>query len=377
MSEKIKIAVLGCGSRSRTVVDNLLAAGGDMVDILAIYDPDAAVMETAAKQWKMPEAKRCTSFQEAIDCPGVSWVMIFSPNVHHCEQAVAAFDAGKHVFSEKPMATRIEDCLAMNAAHRRSGKMFATGFVLRYSPIYRKTQEIISSGKLGKIIAVEGNENIPPEHGVYIMCNWRRHSSIAGPHILEKCCHDLDLIEWITNSIPSRVAAFGGRNLFLPENRFLEKWIKRSDAPCWGDPHAAETPFSDDSDLMDNLISIAEFRNKARVSFTCTMSNAIPERRLSFCCTLGTLKMDLYRGRLSWRVLSDPIVHTYDFSLDGHGGGDDFIMKELFESMTSGSEPKCGGREGLLSAVYALALDKAATTGQIVDLEPIWKELGC
>ena len=61
---------------------------------------------------------------------------------------------------------------------------------------------------------------------------------------------------------------------------------------------------------------------------------------------------------------------------DGHGGGDDYIMKELYESMTTGAKPKCSGNEGLESAVYALALDKAAQTRQVVDLEPVWKELG-
>lgn len=67
---------------------------------------------------------------------------------------------------------------------------------------------------------------------------------------------------------------------------------------------------------------------------------------------------------------------TIEFSGDGHGGGDDFIMKELYETMTTGAAPKCSGNEGLQSAVFALALDRAACTGQVVDLEPIWKSLG-
>ena len=63
------------------------------------------------------------------------------------------------------------------------------------------------------------------------------------------------------------------------------------------------------------------------------------------------------------------------FTGDGHGGGDDFIMKELFETMSTGVLPKCSGSEGLESAVFALALDQAAEEGTVIDLEPVWKNL--
>ena len=125
------------------------------------------------------------------------------------------------------------------------------------------------------------------------------------------------------------------------------------------------------------MVTVAEFRNKVRVSFTCTMSNMIPERRMLFCCTEGTIKLELYEKKLSYRMMGDGITNTLDFSgVDGHGGGDAFIMKELYDSMVNGTEPKCSGNEGLQSAVYALALEEAANTGKVVDLEPIWKKLG-
>ena len=127
---------------------------------------------------------------------------------------------------------------------------------------------------------------------------------------------------------------------------------------------------------MDNLITIAEYRNKIRVSFTATMCNVMPERRMYFMCTEGNMRLDLYTGRLEYRNIGDEGVMLVDVAGDGHGGGDDYIMKELYESMTTGALPKCSGNEGLQSAVYALALDQAAVTGKVVDLEPIWKSLG-
>ena len=376
-TKKIGVAVLGTGSRGRGVVSNLLRDSENGVEILAAYDPGKAVMAETIEVWKHTGiTKECGSVDEAIRTPGVEWVMVFSPNVYHKEHILAAFEAGKNVFSEKPLATSIEDCREIYEAHQKCGKLFATGFVLRYAPIYRKAKELLDSGKLGRLIAIDGNENISPEHGGYIMCNWRRLTKFAGPHILEKCCHDLDLINWFVGSLPSRVASFGGRNFFIPENeKLMEKYGKKTFCSWW-DPHALPSPFSGDTDLMDNSISIAEFRNEVRVMFMATMSNAMPERRLYFSCSEGTMRLDLYAGKLYYRCIGGEGTIEVAIAGDGHGGGDNYIMKELYETMTTGAKPKCSGNEGLESAVYALALDEAARTKQIVDLEPVWKSLG-
>ena len=128
---------------------------------------------------KIEGAKKCTSSLEAINTPGVEWVMVFSPNVYHKQHVLEAFEAGKHVFSEKPLATTIEDCQAIFDGHQKSGKLFATGFVLRYAPMYRKAKEILESGKLGKVMTIEANENITPSHtaasrGGGYGCIWHR-----------------------------------------------------------------------------------------------------------------------------------------------------------------------------------------------------------
>ena len=103
MSEqkKIKVAVIAAGSRARLVVKNLLRDSERNVVIASVFDPDQAVMEEAILQhWNSPEAKRCRSSEEAINTPGVEWVMIFSPNAYHKEHILQAFAAGKHVFTE-------------------------------------------------------------------------------------------------------------------------------------------------------------------------------------------------------------------------------------------------------------------------------------
>jgi len=375
--QEIGVAVIATGSRSRNVVTHLLE-DGETVSVKSVHDPDTALAERAVEEWG-GGARICASYQEAIDTVGVDWVMVFSPNSFHREHIIAAFDAGKSVFSEKPLATTIDDCRAIHDSFTKSGLTFATGFVLRYAPLCRRIKQEIDAGTIGRILSIDGNENIAPAHGAYIMRNWRRLVELSGPHILEKCCHDLDLINWFVGSVPSRVAAFGSLDFFVPENAPLrEKYRVNELSPFdgWADPHAVADPFESDKTIMDTLVSIMQYRNGVKVQFQATMSNAIPERRMYIAGTEGTIIAELYSGTLRVQRVGEPPREVEKLTGGGHGGGDDFIMKSLYETMLTGTPPLCSGEEGLQSAVVALAIDRAASGDGTFNLEPVWSELG-
>ena len=374
--KKIGVAVIAAGSRGTHVTENLLRDSGRNVKVVAVYDQNSEFAGRALEKWGEPDAKICDSYLDAINTAGVDWVMIFSPNSFHKEHILAAFAAGKNVFTEKPLATSIQDCQEIYAAHQRANVLFATGFVLRYAPIYRKVKEVLVSGILGKILSIDANENITPGHGGYIMMNWRRHSRMSGPHILEKCVHDIDLLNWFTGSLPNRIAAFGGLDFYIPENQHLQDENVADTFSAWPDhTRDCDSPFMSDKDIMDNQVAIMQYRNGAKVMFQATMSNAIPERRMYFSCSEGNLIVELYSSTLKYRRLGDASETVLDFGADGHGGGDSVIMKELFECMCTNREPQCSGDEGLESAVIALSIDQAITSRTIIDLEPIWYKL--
>ncbi|MCP3967012.1 MAG: Gfo/Idh/MocA family oxidoreductase [Lentisphaerae bacterium] len=374
-NKQINVAIIGAGSRGKGVVGNLLRDSDGIVKVVSLFDPDKEVAESAAKHWNTLEATICDSYMGAINTAGVEWVMVFSPNTYHKEHILAAFNAGKHVFSEPPLATSIEDCEEIYQAHQKNNLIFATGFVLRYAPIYRKVKDVLDSGVVGKILSIDANENITPDHGGYIMRNWRRFSKYAGPHILEKCCHDLDLINWFCQSVPSKIASFGSRDFFIPENDGYREEFGAKTFASWDDPHAVESPFTSDKDLMDNQVGIMQYRNGIKVMFQATMSNVIPERRMYFSCSEGNMVVELYSSVVRYRRIGDEGETVINFGADGHGGGDSYIMRELYDCMANGTDPKCSGDEGLESAVVAIALDKAANTNEIVDLDPVWIRL--
>lgn len=373
----VKVAVIAAGGRSRCVVGNLLRDSKNNVKIVAVYDPDKEAARTALGIWNSPDAAICDSLDEAVNFAGVEWVMVFSPNAFHKEGILAGFKAGKHVFTEKPLATSIDDCLEIYNAHKASNSLFMTGFVLRYAPIYRKAKELLTNGTLGQLLSIDANENITPAHGGYIMMNWRRLTKFAGPHLLEKCCHDLDLLNWLVGSLPSKVAGFGSLDFFKPENDHYASEFPAQTFDSWPDhQRTKENAFMSDKDLKDTQVAIMRYRNGVKVQFQATMANAIPERRMYFVCSEGSMVLELYSSSLRYRRIGEQETRTVDFGADGHGGGDTYIMKELYHTMCTGENPKSSGSEGLESAVTALAIDKAMNEEIMFDVEPVWKGLG-
>jgi predicted dehydrogenase len=375
----VGIGIIGCGERILNVAKELFAQSEEL-KLVAIYDPS----EEAVQQGRAAlgsEAKAYADYHGVVNDPKVDWVIIGSWNCFHAEQSIAALQAGKNVFCEKPLATTLEDCLAIREAVNKSGKQFAIGFTLRYSPHCRKLKEIIDAGTIGKIISMEFNEMLPFNHGGYIHQNWRRKTQWAGTHLLEKCCHDLDLVNWYLDSLVSRVASFGGVNFFIPENEYHIKRIgpgENGKEAFMGFPTADRSPFTTDKDIVDNQVVIMEFANGVRATFHTNCLAAIWERRMYILGTEGTIRADIYSSKIEVeRIGWDPVRMVYDTAQGGgHGGSDPVLVRELAQFMLKGIEPKAGIEDGLKSAITAFGIDKANNEGRVVDMQSFWDRAG-
>lgn len=373
-----RIGVIGCGGRIRCVLKNIPGLGSDIV-IAAIYDPSEVSLRAIREEFSLRDCTVCESWQELVALPELDWVFVGSWNCAHAEQVIGAFTAGKHVFCEKPLATTEADCLAVLRAWRASGRLFTIGFTLRYSPHYRKIKELLTQGAIGQLISMEFNETIGFNHGGYIHGNWRRLRENAGTHLLEKCCHDIDLVNWFVGSPAQRVASFGGCDFFTPANRHHQDRIGPSPKGAiayeeWPDPWR-QNPFTSNKDIYDNQVAILEFANHVRATFHTNCNCALPERRMYLCGTEGTLRADVISGRLE----VSRIGWQYDTQIippaaqGGHGGGDEVLGPSLAASILRDEPPFTGVEDGLRSAFTAYALDQAADEGRVVDLTDIWR----
>ena len=377
----IGVGIIGCGGRLRYVA-KLLTEANERIRIVALCDPSRTSIRAARKE--LPGRPLLyDDYRDLVRHPDVQWVMIGSWNCYHREHAVAAFDAGKHVYCEKPLATTLNDCVAMRDGWRRSGLLFSVGFTLRYSPHYVKIKKMIERGGIGVPISLEFNETLEFNHGGFIAGDWRRLTRYAGSHLLEKCCHDMDLVNWYVGSHAVKAASFGGLDFFRPENA---RHIRRLGRDREGKKAYAAmagmapkvNPFTSDKDIVDNQVAILEYANGVRATFHTNLNAGIPERRMYICGTEGALRADLRSGTIELRRIGfDEKRRRFLVGRrDGHGGGDAFLARDLARSMTRGVRPKAGLEDGLKAAVTCFGIDRALETGKVVDLRPLWKRVG-
>lgn len=380
--KSIGIGVVGCGARIQTVIENLMHATSD-VKIQALCDPNPhSIFEIKEKFHAGAEVYE--DYDKLIQDSDVEWVFIGSWNCFHKDQILAAFRAGKHVFSEKPLALSVDDCIKIRDAQVESGCMFVIGFTLRYSPHFRKIKEIVESGKIGKIISMEFNETLDSEHGGFIHSDWRRKKEWAGSHILEKCCHDLDVANWITQSFVLKTATFGGCDFFQEKNKSEVDRLSQSKEgrPAFGSwcketiKGTAMTPFNDDKDIVDNQVVILQFANGIRATFHTNCSSSLNERRMYICGTRGTLRADVIKGTLEVKEIGFD-VKTEDCSTGvsgGHGGGDSVLGESLAETMLSGAPPLASLEDALRASITAFGIDYALEKEMVFDLTPYWEK---
>ncbi len=269
--------------------------------------------------------------------PAVSWVLIGSTNDHHREQAVAALSAGKHVFCEKPVGISIDDCAAVAAAHGRGDRRFVVGFVLRYAPLYRHIVDLVRGGGIGRLVSLEFNETLDFNHGGFIMADWRRHTARSGGHLLEKCSHDVDVVNWIVDAPCARVASFGGLAFFTPDHagRLAALGPDAAGRPAYarlGRGRRRPTRSRADKDVVDHQVAILEYANGVRASFHTNLNSGLPERRLVLLGTEGAIRADLNHGVIEHRRIGHdtPTDGTDQRATAGlHGGGDGPMVAEL------------------------------------------------
>jgi predicted dehydrogenase/threonine dehydrogenase-like Zn-dependent dehydrogenase len=141
-----------------------------------------------------------TEYEQILADPEIDMVLIVSRNQHHASQALAALNAGKHVFLEKPMALTEDECRALVDAVDSSGKLLTVGFNRRFAPDYVAMKRALAHRQYPVIINCRVNS--PGISGSY----WMADPSIGGA-ILGEACHFVDLFYWLLESEPTSVAA--------------------------------------------------------------------------------------------------------------------------------------------------------------------------
>ncbi len=201
----LRIGLIGAGSMARVHAQTLRNIEG--AEITAICDPDPAQVESATKALDIPFT--ATDHQDVLARDDVDAVVIISPDFAHCEQAVDALQAGKHVLCEKPMVTSVDECRRIVAAAEASGKVFMIGQVCRFSPGFIAGKRFVDEGQIGDLFLVESEYAHDYTH-IRGHGGWRTDPLRLREPFLGGGCHAVDLIRWVGGQ-PTEAFAYSNR----------------------------------------------------------------------------------------------------------------------------------------------------------------------
>ncbi|MBO4305314.1 MAG: Gfo/Idh/MocA family oxidoreductase, partial [Lentisphaeria bacterium] len=193
MSGKLRIGIVGTGSRGTACFGKLLSKRND-VEITALCDPNPVRMRGAAKILGI--SPRFYSDMETMgEKETLDGVIITSPDAFHHDCAMTALKHGWNVLIDKPLATNVKDGREIIEYARKAGKSVMIGFNLRHHAVLKRLKKIIEEGVLGKIFLAENREFYGG--GRTYMARWNRLFSMTGGLWIHKASHDFDIFNWL------------------------------------------------------------------------------------------------------------------------------------------------------------------------------------
>ena len=406
----ITAVVLGAGSRGSTYA-GFSKEYPEVLRIVALAEPRADRRNLLADALDIPEAQRFASWQELLAQPKMAdCAFVCTMDDDHTEPAIRAMELGYHILLEKPMSNTEAECRRIVEAAERTGLALAVCHVLRYTPFYMTLKELIDRGRIGRVTTINQIENVGYWHQAhsFVRGNWRSTRE-TSPMLLQKSCHDMDILLWLMGRDCLRVQSFGSLGHFTPENA-PEGAPERCLDGC---PHAESCPYyapklyldmnrtgwpvdvitTDlseagrrraleegpygrcvyhcDNDVVDRQVVNLEFEGGAVATFTMTAFSADFSRQLKIFGTegqitadMGTKEIVLHRfGEEKQTVpLLGDVVHS------GHGGGDYGILRDFLHILRHGGESRTGARISLQSHLICFAAERSRKEHIVAEL---------
>ncbi len=419
----LRIILIGAGNRGETYT-SIMKGMGDKFQVVAVAEPIASRREDIRKKHNLPENMCFADWKPLLELGKIADVaLVCTMDPQHFEPAMAAMSLGYDILLEKPVSPDAAQCLKMARHASEMGVKVIVCHVLRYTAFFNTIKNAIAEGRLGDIISVNHEErvgNVHQSHS-FVRGNWGNEGRSSNM-LLQKSCHDLDILQWLIGKKCKKVQSFGSLRHFKAENapeNATERCIdgcpvgdscpynavkiylddKKNDwfrTTCTreADPtdamveHALRTTqygkcvYRCDNDVVDHQTVNMLFEDDVTVTFTMCAFNK-GGRHIHI---MGT------KGELHGSMVGDGSISIYDFAtrqttqipmvaLDGinggHGGGDGGIVGSLYDYLMGTYTGHSVSDIGISVENHLLcfAAEESRKQGTVVDMEPFVKSL--
>lgn len=342
----LNIGLLGAGWFGREAhVKNLLRLPD--VNVVAVSSRSAGSRQ-AAVELVGEQLQAFENWRDVLKIDKLDAVIVALTNDQHHAAAMAAFAAGKHVLCEKPLGLAIAECDDIIAAAESAKKVLQIGHEMRHQALYQKTKSMVEAGDIGDPRIMWCREYRGP-----MRPGWRSSQQLTGGLLLEKNCHHFDLFNWILDTPPVRVTAFGGKDVLT------------------------------DRELLDNAQVLVEYEGGRRaVLEICLFALAGGDCEIGIVGSGGRIDTKNQAIQLEYHRF-DPPERTSEqvpdpddeagFQ-DASGRVDRGIKAELIhflECCRTGATPLNDGKSARLNTAVCLAAQESIRRGEVVTIEEI------
>ncbi len=319
----------------------------DTAEMSAVCDRNPAMLERYREEHPDSRAYLCSDWKELLANPDVDAVCIMVRDQYHEEIAVAALEAGKAVYLEKPMALSVEGCDRILETAWRTGSKLFIGHNMRYVPSILKMKEIIDSGLIGEIQSVWVRHFI--NYGSCYFRHWCARRETCNGLLLQKGAHDIDVIHWLAGGYTTRVVGMGRLSVY---NRTTGR-LAPGEAPdrkiswdpgCW--PPLELKGLDPDLNVEDHNMMLMQLDNGVQASYEQCMYTPDAERNYTFIGNRGRVENIGDFGDCRIHVWtrrgsrSEPdIIYHLKATDEGHGGSDPEIVNAFFDFVRTGKNP--------------------------------------
>ena len=287
-------------------------------------------------------------YRRVLDDPDVDAVLIATPLSMHHQMAVEALEAGKHIYCEKAMTYEIDQAFDLIEQVENRNQVFMVGHQYRYHPLYFKVADLIRSGTIGQVtnVYIQWNRNGDwrrpvPEPQYERMINWRMYTEYSGGLTAELHSHQLDFVNWVFDTHPTRVVGFGG----------VDYW-------------------KDGRETFDNVNTLYEYANGMKVNCISLTANSHEGYLFKFKGSKGTIELNINQGRIFFEPLNEKELG----SVDGVSGatlkrsdnegypieveeqnenweGTHYAFQDFYQAITTGNTPVSNVHTGAKAAI--------------------------
>lgn len=407
MGELMRIVLIGAGQRGRIYADTMHKAG--YAKIVAVVEPDDQRRQAAGGDLGVPEATRFKSVEPLWAMGKIAdGAIIASMDRDHHAQAMTAIELGYDLLLEKPISPNLTECMEIRERALALGRSVTVCHVLRYTPFFSTLKRLLDERVVGRPISIRHEENIGNFHMAhsFVRGNWANQAQ-SSPIILQKSCHDMDILVWLTGSRCKAISSVGALTYFTPGNApegsaarcfdCAARAACRFDAekcylPVLGDwPAAVITPdqtpesliaalktgpygrcvYRCGNDVCDHQSSLIEMENGVIVSFAMSAFTNRMNRTIRILCEDGEIcGDDEARVITVTRFASNAVnactveeLHT-EVPRSFHGGGDATLVDGFFHAlMGERTESASSVEQSIESHLMAFAAERSRMAG--------------